>query len=624
MNWGALTIIVFVNAVAFNQAARSFDKVGGNFMQLGLKDIPKDEGIVKPPAPKKEKQKEPAPKPEKEGPKAFFTASTMPAVSPAVQCVISLSIQYFVIYTLLALARTFNQFTGNSLIGVQKIAETACTTVTYAPMLAVLFMGIRMRAIQLTQGETEKYGLPQLWVQQCMYACTYAVLAQVLLVVLMPMFTGEWAVKCDEEGNLDQSALKSAGICGMIISAFRYVIMIGLYGSMIAIIVGGFMMQGPKEIWGEQGAPPVSPAVGCTMNLACQFFIIYLAVAIIKTLTEFIGAIQLFVKLQGLFTLAKYTVNMAPMLAILFIGARMRALQMDPKNGNPQWWAQWCMYACTYSMMAQAIMIILIPSCLTCECKQGASEGDVVFIMDNQCMNAMMTAVRYLCLLAMYGGFTAVMVSVFIIEHPTDVSLTPPISPAMKCVMALTVQYFFIYLMLFLFITLKQFIPGVPLLTTAIQVFEAGSKTVMFAPMLSIMFIAVRMRALQLAKAQDGTIPPSAGPPGYAQDAMFLCTWAVFVQVCMALLVCLLTCGGKPQMDEDGNVMKPQGGNFIVGIILDIIKYLSMLAMYGGVVTIIVAIFLMTPENIQPYAPRGSLIPYVPVSEPPTPPTPSF
>merc|ERR1719378_1626148 len=49
--------------------------------------------------------------------------------------------------------------------GVQAILESACTTVTYAPMLCVLFLGTRMRAIQLSQGETEKYNLPQPWVQ---------------------------------------------------------------------------------------------------------------------------------------------------------------------------------------------------------------------------------------------------------------------------------------------------------------------------------------------------------------------------------------------------------------------------------------------------------------------------
>merc|ERR1719262_1201087 len=154
----------------------------------------------------------------KDGQTPMFTKETMPAVAPTLQCVISLSIQYFVIYTLLAIIRTANQFTGHSMLGMQKIMETAATTVTYAPMLSVLFLGVRMRAIQLSQGQTEKYKLPQPWVQQAMYMCTYAVLAQVILVLIAPIFSGEAEVQCDEEGNLDQSALHGAGVCGMIVS----------------------------------------------------------------------------------------------------------------------------------------------------------------------------------------------------------------------------------------------------------------------------------------------------------------------------------------------------------------------------------------------------------------------
>merc|ERR1719326_1825548 len=452
-----------------------------------------------------------------QGPTPMFTKETMPAVAPTLQCVISLSIQYFVIYTLLAFIRTANQFTGHSMIGIQKIMETAATTVTYAPMLSVLFLGVRMRAIQLSQGQTEKYQLPQPWVQQAMYTCTYAVLAQVILVLMMPIFTGEWDVKCDEDGNLDMSKMQTGGIMGTVISVVRYIVMAALYGGFIVICYGAFVMKGPKEIWGEEGAPPVSPAVACTMNLATQFFVVYLGVALIKTTIELGGASPFLVKMQGLFTLAKFTVNFAPMLCILFIGARMRALQMDPKHGNPQKWAQNCFYMCAYSVMIQTILVIVMPLVVSCECKQGSSEGDVVFEMENPTIGMIVTAIRWICLLALYGGFSAVMYSVFVIEHPTDVSLTPPISPAMQCVMNLTVQYFFIYLMLFICITLRQFLPDVEIFEKAIAIFDAGRATVMFAPMLSMLFIGTRMRALQLTKATDGTIPPTAGPQGWAQ-----------------------------------------------------------------------------------------------------------
>ena len=73
------------------------------------------------------------------GPTPMFTKDTMPKVSPTVQCVISLAIQYFVIYTAPAIIRTMNEFSGNG--------------------YDVLFLGARMRAIQLSQGETKYYEL---------------------------------------------------------------------------------------------------------------------------------------------------------------------------------------------------------------------------------------------------------------------------------------------------------------------------------------------------------------------------------------------------------------------------------------------------------------------------------
>merc|ERR1719506_3112716 len=168
-----------------------------------------------------------------DGPQPMFTKETMPAVAPALQCIINLTIQYFAVYTILAIIRTTNQFTGHTMLGFQKICETAATTVTYAPMLSVLFLGVRMRAIQLSGGQTEKYKLPQPWVQQAMYICTYAVLGQVILVLIMPVFTGEMDVKCDEDGNLDTSSMKTGGLAATCLSIVRYILMAMLYGGFI-------------------------------------------------------------------------------------------------------------------------------------------------------------------------------------------------------------------------------------------------------------------------------------------------------------------------------------------------------------------------------------------------------
>merc|ERR1719321_2092404 len=100
----------------------------------------------------------------------------MPKISPTVQCVMDLTFQFFIVYTLIAIFRTVQQFV---LIGkpmpILRCLEACCDEMFYAPMLCVLFLGTRMRAIQLSQGQTEKYGLPQPWVQKMMYTCTYAV-----------------------------------------------------------------------------------------------------------------------------------------------------------------------------------------------------------------------------------------------------------------------------------------------------------------------------------------------------------------------------------------------------------------------------------------------------------------
>jgi len=384
-----------------------------------------------------------------------------------------------------------------------------------------------------------------------------------------------------------------------------------------------------KAMWAD-GPPAVSPALQCTMNLTIQFFAIFLLLMICKTVHDFCHGMAWFIAMKDKFEAAENTlmnaattVFMAPMLCILFIAARMRALQIDPKTGAPQPWAQMCFYICTYCLLVCTLLTLLPPflgkperdSTGACSYKMSGAIGGIV------------TACRFLALLGVYGGFTAVCVSVYIIEHPVNPALTPPISPAMQCVMNLTVQYFSVYLMLFIFITCKQFGAHSRMIDILISVFESAQKTIMFAPMLATLFIGCRMRALQLIMGSDntdGSIPVGAGPQSWAQDAMFLCTWSVHVQLIMTILVPLVTGTSRVEHDEDGHVKVPEGAAKTVGIILDCIRWLCMLSMYGGAVTIMVAVYYMTPNTLPPKVNAGPLIPGVQVPKPPTPPTPKF
>jgi hypothetical protein len=535
-----------------------------------------------------------------------------PPVSTTMKCVINLAIQYFILYSALAGVRSFTELTGTPLPTISSTLNAACMTVNYAPMLSVLFLGTRMRAVQLSGGQPDEYDLPQPYVKTAMWFCVCAVQIQTLIVLALPIISGG-APKVGKDGTPEPPS--SPGIVTTILSVLRWVTMIMLYGGFTTVCIGAYAMEAPKEVWGEDKAPPVSPAVACTMNLAMQYFGVYLAIQVVQTWVSFNGTSVETRKLSTILQMATNTVNFAPMLAILFIGARIRALQIDPKHGAPQAWAQNCFYLCAYSVLAQLSLVIVVPYALGGEVRQGTSEGDVTFELANPTLFFVLSGVRYLLMLALYGGFTAVIVSVFTIEaeDPED---TPAISPAMQCVMNLTAQFFFVYLMLWVLITLRQVAVSYKNMAyesffeKAIPTMEAAKGTVQFAPMLSVLFLGLRMRALQIT-AQQGQ------PQKFAQDGMFLATYAVLVQMFMVFLTPLFT-GGPPKMDDDGNVVsKP--ANIYVAYALTAIRYLALLCLYGGAVACVYALFTISPAAAMRTTDTGNLVPGVDVPQPANP-----
>ena len=62
----------------------------------------------------------------------------------------------------------------------------------------------------------------------------------------------------------------------------------------------------------------------------------------------------------------------------------------------------------------------------------------MTFNLPNPTMFWILSGFRYVIMAALYGGFTAVIVSVCLIEKKDGP--TPPVSPTMQCVMNLTVQ----------------------------------------------------------------------------------------------------------------------------------------------------------------------------------------
>jgi len=533
-----------------------------------------------------------------------------PPVSTTMKCVINLAIQYFVLYSALAGVRSFCELSGSSMPTVTATLSAACMTVNYAAMLSVLFLGTRMRAVQLSGGQPDLYKLPQWWVKTAMWVCVTAVQVQTLIVIALPFILGG-TPKVGEDGTPELPP--SPSLFAKILGVLRWVTMIGLYGGFTTVCIGAYSMEAPPEVYGPGEAPPVSPAVACTMNLALQYFGVYLAIMVVQTYTQFNGTTMETRKLGAILQLATNTVNFAPMLSILFIGARMRALQIDPKFGNPQAWAQNCFYLCAYSVLAQLTLVIVVPYVLGGEVRKGEVEGDVTFELANPSLYFVLSGVRYLLMLALYGGFTAVIVSVFTIPGK-DGKPAPPIAPSMQCVMNLTAQFFFVYLMLWVLISLRQLAVSQKNMSydsffaKAIPTMEAARATVQFAPMLSVLFLGLRLRALQITGSKGQ-------PQKYAQEGMFLATYAVLVQMLMVFLTPLFT-GGPPKMDDDGNVVSQPGNKYVAYTVVGI-RYLALLCLYGGAVTCVHALFTITPKTAM--EPEGRLIPGVTVPAPANP-----
>merc|ERR1719311_73010 len=94
------------------------------------------------------------------------------------------------------------------------------------------------------------------------------------------------------------------------------------------------------------------------------------------------------------------------MLCVLFIGARMRALQMDPLNGAPQKWAQNCFFMCTYGVITQALISIAVPLCFGGKVKEGKVEGDMGYeeMTSYPILAGILSAARWIIMICIYVG----------------------------------------------------------------------------------------------------------------------------------------------------------------------------------------------------------------------------
>merc|ERR1719301_252784 len=80
-----------------------------------------------------------------------------------------------------------------------------------------------------------------------------------------------------------------------------------------------------------------------------------------------------------------------------------------------------------------------------------------------------------------------------------------------------------------------------------------------------------------------------------------MATWSLLISFLMCMVSGLIM--DKVETDEDGNIDN-KFSNQYVGIAVVTIRYLTMLLLYGGIICVIVGLFVMTPETANG---RGSI-----------------
>jgi len=462
-----------------------------------------------------------------------------PPLPPGIQVVILLAMQYFVVYSALQIAQTQSQMKTPGMKGMwQKIFEDAACTVDFCPMLGVLFLAMRMRAQQLwpPNGKVPEWG--QMW----MYACA----AGVFMGTMAAILSGWLAGGKQPEAKKKYQGIELGGVPGGAKNnpfSFILRLLMGLLNKGgEAIVYIGFIVvitvlyDLPAPAGSTECATctwtyltPVAPAVECVINLTVQYFGVYF----FYKLCEVYNAIML----SGRPSFMSYTlkgalpsVKLCPMLAILFVGARMRALQMN--LASPPIWAQMSFYAATYACLVQTLTSIMIPIA-TGEANAGRDEdGNVVTTYGKpSAMANILAFLRTLSILVLIFGVVVSGYSIFAME--ASFGETPPVSTTLLCVLNMTAQFLVVEISRIVADTYSKLMLGGHK-TDVNRVLDGAVPTLSFIPMLCVLFVATRMRALQLNA--------EGAPQIWVQHAMEMCTYAMLVQT-IAVLVLPFTSG---------------------------------------------------------------------------------
>lgn len=480
---------------------------------------------------------------------------------------------YFIAYFVLAVVHAFNQAQDDEPGPLERALESAITGVSFAPMLCTLFLSLYTRADTLTTHHLEDYDLPPAHIRFALPVCVFAFAIGLCLHIIK-----EWTI------NKQPTQEGATTHAGAVWTTFYNIAMFVMYLSAMFVVVGLVSMSQPDQVVKSIGQLKFSTPVFCCNVLLTQYLTVQAVLHVAKMFDIWnFGRGSSPAILQEpcryvieVLKIAASAVQLAPMLAVLFVAVR---LTMDMGVQTLPGYVETCMYLATFLLFVQVIAAIVTPIATRAQLKASPGRGELVdFVTDRPRLFMLLSIVRGFCMLAMYAALWVISIYLWTQKNAPSWAVL---------VIHLATYYFLVHFVFWLTVTIRHFLGGG--MTGSLRTMITAKDAVALCPMLAILFMHSFVKAASITNVQGA----AGRPQGFAQDYMFVATYAMLLQ----LILCWVN-GLIFAAPQDAKLMRSCGHLVRAGLsLVSLLFYVSMVTVYTCTVMILASLFTISPQT---------------------------